>query len=1127
MSNFLNGLATVWGIPLWAFYVNRGQAITSFGKQNKDAAIAKFVTAEKAYFQTPFTGFRTFLKGKRNGDSWNHMPFFPTSEEKRAKLQRNMMIGLNELEIEEVSSEHQLQTNILYFVAPGQDFPSLVRRTTFTNLDSYNSLELEVLDGLAQLVPNGLGNSAIDNMGRTMEAWMNVYNVGFTQGTDTKITQPFFHISQGTADSAQVQIVRDGFFSLAYVEKTSDKASTKANAIDSENLHDLLPFVVDPSVVFSTDTTLTNPSGFFDFSGSVEELTQSSQGTTSRTPCSFAGVRVTIPPGANVTVTSVYGYAESLETLVGKYSPIVRDVKYSRDKRQLAYDFVADITKRVDTKTSSDVFDAYVKQDFLDNFLRGGLPLLLGGKTTAGNSVTSPSSKVFHVYSRIHGDIERDYNYFQIDTTYFSQGPGNFRDVCQNRRVDVSHSPFVGDFNIRLFLSFIQSDAFNPLTIASTVFKVPNTQLEFVLDSLKILNPDGSLTNNGVGSGGLHREAARTLLSKAFRPGQFFKDAATAGVSFAISKEEVADIIIGFAVQDFAGQFSQNGYWSDHWTYILDLVDNYLTVFPDKEAQLLWDSEPVAFYVSPAVVKPRHSRYVAMDNPAKPGSSVLRVYNAISVWGDSQFPVEKTNAMNAIFQDPNYLVDVNGAGSVWQRSVKDNSVVRVSVIAKLLLLGIVKFSTLDPYGLGVEMEGGKPGWNDAMNGLPGLLGSGMPETYEMLRILRYTHSALLKFSRPVSFPSEFADFLTQLAAAIDRYNSSPKQLADEFVYWDSANTARETYRATVVATFKGEFKSLAASDIVVLLEKFIAKVEGGIQRALAVNSNNGFLSPTYFYYECSQGNYEISTDGVQTSIIAKSFELRTLPLFLEGPTRHLRVVQTVEERRSIYEKVKSSALYDSALKMYTLCESLAAMGQEVGRMKAFSPGWLENQSVWLHMSYKFYLELLRGGLYEEFFSEMATGLVPFMDNKVYGRSPLEAASFIVSSAFPDKKLHGASFLARLSGSTAEFLSMWLLIVSGHQPFSVDPQTKELLLSLQPILPGNFFDEDDEVSFVFLGKVDVVYHNPSREDTWKISAKRATVTKLDGSVVEASDAVIRGDVALLVRNLQAKRVDVYF
>lgn len=43
----------------------------------------------------------------------------------------------------------------------------------------------------------------------------------------------------------------------------------------------------------------------------------------------------------------------------------------------------------------------------------------------------------------------------------------------------------------------------------------------------------------------------------------------------------------------------------------------------------------------------------------------------------------------------------------------------MSVISKLCILGMLKFSTLDPYGMGIEMEGGKPGWNDAMNGLPG------------------------------------------------------------------------------------------------------------------------------------------------------------------------------------------------------------------------------------------------------------------------------------------------------------------------------------------------------------------------------------------------------------------------
>jgi hypothetical protein len=29
--------------------------------------------------------------------------------------------------------------------------------------------------------------------------------------------------------------------------------------------------------------------------------------------------------------------------------------------------------------------------------------------------------KVYHLFSRIHGDLERDYNDFVIDPTYFSQ----------------------------------------------------------------------------------------------------------------------------------------------------------------------------------------------------------------------------------------------------------------------------------------------------------------------------------------------------------------------------------------------------------------------------------------------------------------------------------------------------------------------------------------------------------------------------------------------------------------------------------------------------------------------------------------------------------------------------------
>ena len=61
-ANFFPGVSGIWGIPLWAFYVNRGQCIASFGFESKDNAILEFQPANKAYRMTPRDGFRTFLK---------------------------------------------------------------------------------------------------------------------------------------------------------------------------------------------------------------------------------------------------------------------------------------------------------------------------------------------------------------------------------------------------------------------------------------------------------------------------------------------------------------------------------------------------------------------------------------------------------------------------------------------------------------------------------------------------------------------------------------------------------------------------------------------------------------------------------------------------------------------------------------------------------------------------------------------------------------------------------------------------------------------------------------------------------------------------------------------------------
>jgi hypothetical protein len=214
-----------------------------------------------------------------------------------------------------------------------------------------------------------------------MEAWMNVYNVGNGQVGD--ITHPFFHISQGTADTASVQIIKDGHFAVSFVERNGS-GDDQDETVGPDGLLKPLPFIVDPSVVFDVDTTLTDPSGFFGSSvagGSgpdVETILKMPQGTTSRTPCAYAGAKLTIKPQASVTVTTIFGHAENLETFVGRISPKLRSQGFVEQKRAAATQLVEAITSKVATKTSSQIFDDYIRQDFLDNVLRGGMPLPLG-----------------------------------------------------------------------------------------------------------------------------------------------------------------------------------------------------------------------------------------------------------------------------------------------------------------------------------------------------------------------------------------------------------------------------------------------------------------------------------------------------------------------------------------------------------------------------------------------------------------------------------------------------------------------------------------------------------------------------------------------------------------------------
>ena len=91
------------------------------------------------------------------------------------------------------------------------------------------------------------------------------------------------------------------------------------------------------------------------------------------------------------------------------------------------------------------------------------------------------------------------------------------------------------------------------------------------------------------------------------------------------------------------------------------------------------------------------------------------------------------------------------------------NIFRTTLFSKMVLTALLKFATLDPWGMGIEMEAGRPGWDDALNGLPGLFGSGMAETYELMRWLNFLMDAIPVYKNGgIQFPQEAADLLEEV-----------------------------------------------------------------------------------------------------------------------------------------------------------------------------------------------------------------------------------------------------------------------------------------------------------------------------------------------------------------------------
>ena len=977
-SSFLPAIAGKDGKPLWAFYASVGQCMGGFGVNNKETPITPFDSATLAYQNIPIKSFRSFLKI----DGVNHALF-----EDDGNTTRTLKINKSNISIIEESDEYKVI--ITYSTVSHRNYAGLIRNVEITN-KSNNSHKYELCDGLPIFFPLGLSNFCYKEMVSLMGAYCEI---------DLNNNAPFVKFKTSTGDNSVVELAHNG---NGFV------------SVDSNGKR--LANVIELYQVFLDDSALIKPLGWLN--KGVKILNEEQQ-TENHLPCAFSISEFSLKSQEKYGFSSLFGSFDNIED----FNSAIKEFSVDSSKKMIEEtEELVNSYLPSGVKTSNPLFDDYIAQCVLDNNLRGGFPIILDDKN---------GGQPYYIFSRKHGDMERDYNAFNIPSTYFSSGPGNFRDVNQNRRSDLYFKNEIKDYNIKIFFSLIQMDGQNPLTVKPLVFKKNKDFDESLLKDVPI------------------KDKLLELLTKGSRPGNIYtllKD------NHIKDSDELFSIILNNSHQEISASFSE-GYWIDHWTYNVDLLENYASVYPDKMEELLF-KDKYKYFHSLVYVNPRSEKYCLVNE------NKIRQYGTIDL-----VSLKSENEKNGL----------KGDETLWKKD-QNGKEIKVSLASKILNLILVKFSTLDAHQMGIEMECEKPGWNDAMNGLPGLFASAMSETIELLRLVNFAIDNFKPFeNKDIALMDDQYDLFVSLKDGLKDLLSNK---LSSFEYWDKVTTSREILRKNTHISAKNTNKSISIKESLVLLNEMKDILSKGIFEAKKLG---GGIIPSYIINDVTK--YEI-TDKVNhlgyKIVKPLEFKQRLIPYFLEASARLAKLGDGFFNQKD-YDLIYTSGLRDQKLGYYKTCDDIEDAPFEIGRVHAFTKGWLERECNFLHMCYKYLLGLLKAGLYDSFYKEMKVNFVYNMDPYVYGRSPIENSSFIVPTCNPNKRMHGQGQFARLTGANAEVLDMFFIMFLGEKAFSYEDGT--LKFTPSPKLSKEFFDKNNEVSYPLFSKCKVTIYNPQKVDLY--------------------------------------------
>ena len=910
MSSFLPSIAGKDGKPMWVFFANEGQCIASFGIESKEFPLLPFDSAIMAYQNIALRCFRTIIYvGNKI-----IQPFID---------QGQSVLKIDRSKIEIIWENKSIKEKVIYSTISHHSFPGLIRRVEITNKSDVPNLY--VVDGLPIFLPLGISNYVYKQLTTLSSAYCEV---------DMANNYPWYRYTNRGGDDSQIILKKDGSAYFSLFQDASIKYSS----------------IVDKNIIFDNES-LTEINSLNKLKNNLNK-----QITKNKIPSAFSYFEINLDKEKTCNFASIYGGFSSQDQFMNfvkttKFIDIDKFIKQTEED-------VENILPNINTNLP--ILDEYIKQSFLDNYLRGGYPTIFKGQP-------------LYLYSRKHGDMERDYNDFVIPATYFSSGLGNFRDVAQNRRSDLLFEPRLQDFNLYLFYSLIENNGFNPLIVDTSILNDKSDDFEFA--TKKVLEHD------------------------------FTNVKAT----------------------------YKEGYWIDHWVYLTDLLENYIAIYPDKLEELL-NEKKYRFFDSGMRLKPRSERYVVTPQG-------VRQYNSL----------EKIDVKSNWLMDQDKPVEVNLASKIFDLIIK-------------------KYSLLDSEQIGLEMLADKPGWNDSCNGLPGLFGSSTCEVIELLRLVDLFNSLLEKTNVKIE--------LTEASFAL--INDLIKLDSEGFNYWDQQSMLRERFEEK----YRLDVKLIKVENF----RQILAKIHKKLQKSIKKAKHYGEIIPTYFIYEVT--DYQL-VDG---KIKVTTFNNTALPAFLESPARLLKLGKQYINNKDL-NNINRSPLLDKKFHIYKTSVPLDEVSPEVGRLLSFTPGWLERESDFLHMSFKYLLGLLKAGYYTQFFKAVKNNFPCFMNPNIYGRSIFENVSFIVPSDHVDIKEHGSGHFARLTGANAEIINMYQLVLFGDHIFKC--QNNKVYFDLNPHIPLVLFKNGAIQAKLF--NLDVIIKNSFNRDYF---AQENIEYELNGQKIEA-------------------------